>query len=69
MYALPTGTYLQGTKRMQAKAYPVDDPILNKEAYESTKKDFTDAHCVALELKNTQGIIRNKLGESIDVKF
>ena len=58
-----------GSLRIQAKAYPVEDRNLNQAAYESTKKDYAGDHCAALELKNVRGVIRNKLGETLDVAF
>ena len=58
-----------GALRIQAEAYPVKNETLNHAAYESTKKDYIDTQCAAIELRNIHGTIRNKLGEIIDVNF
>ena len=58
-----------GALRIQAEAYPVENETLNHAAYESTKKDYVDTQCAAIELKNIHGTIRNKLGKIIDVNF
>ena len=57
-----------GMIRFTAEAYAVEDETLSKEVYDALGKDFCDG-AVAIELKNLNGTLTDKMGEKSAFSF
>ena len=57
-----------GMIRFTAEAYAVEDETLSKEVYDALGKDFCDG-AVAIELKNLNGTLTDKMGEKSEFSF